>query len=233
MQTILKGAADANMNMIRVWGGGYYLDDAFYDLADRMGLMVWQDFMFGGSVTPPDAAFRENVRIEAEQQVARIGSHPSVVIWAGGNEVLSGWENWSDRKAFKKAVGADEQERIGAGMAVLFDRVLRQAVTQYSPGTPYWPGSPSTDYMGPTDTDKNGDRHFWDVWSGSKPVERYLDSCPRFMSEYGFQAMPDLATIRAFAGKGPLAADSPVMKAHQKFCAIACARRRISPISSI
>ncbi len=219
MQTILKGAADANMNMIRVWGGGYYFDDAFYDIADRMGLMVWQDFMFGGSVTPPDAAFRENVRIEAEQQVARIGSHPSVVIWAGGNEVLSGWENWSDRKAFKKAVGADEQERIGAGMAVLFDRVLRQAVTRYSPGTPYWPGSPSTDYESPTDTDKDGDRHFWDVWSGSKPVERYLDSCPRFMSEYGFQAMPDLAMIRDFAGNGPLAADSPVMKAHQKFLA--------------
>ena len=219
MRTILQGARDANMNMIRVWGGGYYLDDAFYDMADAMGLMIWQDFMFGGSVTPPDAAFRENVRIEAEEQVARIGSHPSVVIWAGGNEVLSGWENWSDRKAFKKAVGADEQERIGAGMAVLFDRVLREAVTLNAPGTPYWPGSPSTNYEGPTDTDKDGDRHFWDVWSGSKPVERYLDSCPRFMSEYGFQAMPDLATIRDFAGKATLAADSPVMKAHQKFLA--------------
>jgi beta-mannosidase len=219
MQTILQGARDANMNMIRVWGGGYYLDDAFYDLADRMGLMIWQDFMFGGSVTPPDAAFRENVRIEAEEQVARLQPHPSVVLWAGGNEVLSGWENWSDRKAFKKAVGPDEQERIGAGMAVLFDRVLREAVTTRSPGVPYWPGSPSTDYEGPTDTDANGDRHFWDVWSGSKPVERYLDSCPRFMSEYGFQAMPDLATIRDFAGKGTLAADSAVMKAHQKFLA--------------
>jgi beta-mannosidase len=219
MQTILQGARDANMNMIRVWGGGYYLDDAFYDLADRMGLMIWQDFMFGGSVTPPDAAFRENVRIEAEEQVARLQAHPSVVLWAGGNEVLSGWENWSDRKAFKKKVGPDEQERIGTGMAVLFDRVLREAVTTRSPGTPYWPGSPSADYEAPTDTDANGDRHFWDVWSGSKPVERYLDSCPRFMSEYGFQAMPDLATIREFAGKGTLAADSPVMKAHQKFLA--------------
>jgi beta-mannosidase len=219
MHTILQGARDANMNMIRVWGGGYYLDDAFYDLADRMGLMIWQDFMFGGSVTPPDAAFRDNVRIEAEEQVARLQAHPSIVLWAGGNEVLSGWENWSDRKAFKTAVGPDEQERIGAGMAVLFDRVLREAVTTRSPGVPYWPGSPSTDYEGPTDTDAAGDRHFWDVWSGSKPVERYLDSCPRFMSEYGFQAMPDLATIRDFAGNGTLATDSPVMKAHQKFLA--------------
>lgn len=219
MQTILQGARDANMNMIRVWGGGYYLDDAFYDLADRMGLMIWQDFMFGGSVTPPDAAFRDNVRIEAEEQVTRLQSHPSVVLWAGNNEVQAGWDNWSDRKAFKKAVGPDEQERIGTAMTVLFDRVLREAVTTRSPGVPYWPGSPSADYEAPTDTDANGDRHFWDVWSGSKPVERYLDSCPRFMSEYGFQAMPDLATIREFAGKGVLAADSPVLKAHQKFLA--------------
>ncbi|KRC82470.1 beta-mannosidase [Sphingomonas sp. Root241] len=219
MRRILTSARDANMNMIRVWGGGYYLDDAFYRMADEMGLMIWQDFMFGGSITPPDAAFRENVRVEAEEQVERLQPHPSLVAWSGGNEVLSGWENWSDRKAFKRQIGADAQERIGTGMAVIFDRVLREAVTKNAPGTPYWPGSPSSDYDGPTDTDKDGDRHFWDVWSGSKPVERYLDSCPRFMSEYGFQAMPDLSTIRGFAGKGPLAIDSPVLKAHQKFLA--------------
>jgi beta-mannosidase len=219
MRTVLQGARDANMNMIRVWGGGYYLDDAFYDTADAMGLMIWQDFMFGGAVTPPDAAFRDTVRVEAEQQVARLQAHPSIVLWAGGNEVLSGWENWSDRKAFKLAVGANEQERIGAGMAVLFDRTLRQAVTVNDPDVPYWPGSPSTDYDGPVDTDAQGDRHFWDVWSGSKPIERYTDSCPRFMSEYGFQGMPDLATIRDFAGPGALSANSAVMKAHQKFLA--------------
>jgi len=219
MRQILTSARDANMNMIRVWGGGYYLDDAFYALADEMGLMIWQDFMFGGSVTPPDAAFRENVRVEAEEQVERLQPHPSLVGWSGGNEVLSGWENWSDRKAFKTRIGADAQERIGTSMAVLFDRVLRDAVVARAPGTPYWPGSPSSDYEGPTDTDKDGDRHFWDVWSGSKPVERYLDSCPRFMSEYGFQGVPDLSTIRGFAGKGPLAIDSPVLKAHQKFLA--------------
>lgn len=219
MRSILQGARDANMNMIRVWGGGYYLDDAFYDLADRMGLMVWQDFMFGGSVTPPDAAYRENVRIEADEQVSRLQSHPSIVLWAGNNEVLSGWENWSDRKAWKKAVGPDEQERIGTGMAVLFNQVLRDAVLTRSPGTPYWPGSPSANYEAPTDTDANGDRHFWDVWSGSKPVENYLDSCPRFMSEFGFQSMPNMSTIRGFAGPGALTAESPVMKAHQKFLA--------------
>jgi len=219
MRDVLTSARDANMNMIRVWGGGYYLHKPFYDMADELGIMVWQDFMFGGAVTPPDAEFRHSVKAEAEEQVERLQSHASVVVWAGNNEVLSGWENWSDRKAFKKKVGPDEQERVGVGMAVLFDRVLRDAVLTRSPGIPYWPGSPSTDYEGPTDTDKDGDRHFWDVWSGSKPVEKYLESCPRFMSEYGFQSMPDMATIRQFAGKGDLAIDSPVLKAHQKFLA--------------
>jgi len=217
MRAVLQAARDANMNMVRVWGGGYYLPDAFYDIADEMGLMVWQDFMFGGSVTPPDAAFRDNVRIEAEEQVDRLAAHPSVVLWAGNNEVLSGWENWSDRKAWKRRVGADEQERTGVGMAVLFDRVLRAAAAR-DRDIPYWPGSPSTDYEGPTDTDADGDRHFWDVWSGSKPVERYLDACPRFMSEYGFQAMPGGATIAAF-GADTADPESPTMRAHQKFLA--------------
>ncbi|WP_343222118.1 beta-mannosidase [Novosphingobium profundi] len=219
MRTLLEDARAVNMNMIRVWGGGSYLEDSFYDEADRLGLMVWQDFMFGGAVTPPDAAYRASVAAEADEQLARLGTHPSIVLWAGGNEVLSGWENWSDRKAFKKAVGPDEQERIATGMTVLFDRVLRGAVAEHSPGTPYWPGSPSNDYDGPTDTDAAGDRHFWDVWSGSKPVENYTHSCPRFMSEYGFQAMPVMATVRQFAGEGPYTADSAVMKAHQKFLA--------------
>ncbi|EIZ78367.1 glycosyl hydrolases family 2, sugar binding domain protein [Novosphingobium sp. Rr 2-17] len=219
MRARLDDARAANMNMIRVWGGGYYLPDSFYDEADRKGLMIWQDFMFGGAVPPSDAAYRENVRSEAEQQVERIGSHPSVVLWAGGNEVLSGWENWSDRKDYKKAIGLDATERMSTAMTVLFDQVLRDAVTHHAPGTPYWPGSPSSGYDGPNDTDAAGDRHFWDVWSGSKPVEAYTASCPRFMSEYGFQAMPALATIRGFAGQDVLSPDSPAIKAHQKFLA--------------
>ncbi|NMN03127.1 MULTISPECIES: glycoside hydrolase family 2 protein [unclassified Novosphingobium] len=219
MDRMLADARAANMNMIRVWGGGTYLDDAFYDSADRLGLMIWQDFMFGGAVPPPDAAYRASVAAEADEQVARLSSHPSIVVWTGGNEVLSGWANWSDRKDFKRAVGPDEQERIATSMTVLFDRVLRDAVAAHSPQTPYWPGSPSTDYEGPVDTDAAGDRHFWDVWSGSKPVENYLDTCPRFMSEYGFQAMPGMATIAEFAGPKVSDPQSPVMKAHQKFLA--------------
>ncbi|MCP8889330.1 beta-mannosidase [Sphingomonas faeni] len=217
IRTVMAGARDANMNMIRVWGGGYYLDDAFYDIADQMGLMVWQDFMFGGSITPPDREFRETVRIEAEEQVDRLQAHPSIVMWAGNNEVLSGWANWSDRIAYKKAVGADEQERIGVGMAVIFDRVLRDAAERRDPDAVYWPGSPSSNYEDKPDIDGDGDRHYWDVWGGKKPVEAYLDSCPRFMSEYGLQSMPEMKTIRTFATDADFSPTSPVMKAHQKF----------------
>ena len=217
IRAVLAAARQANMNMLRVWGGGYYLDDAFYDQADAMGLMVWQDFMFGGAVTPPDAVFRDNVRIEAEEQVARLQAHPSVVIWAGNNEVLSGWETWSDRIAYKAAIGAKEQERIGTAMAILFDGVLRGAVAAGDDDVPYWPGSPSANYEGPPDVDTDGDRHYWSVWGGKLPIEAFLDASPRFMSEYGLQAMPDMKTIRAFARKADLSVTSPVMKAHQKY----------------
>jgi beta-mannosidase len=217
MASILADAKAANMNMVRIWGGGYYMPDSFYDAADRLGLMVWQDFMFGGAVTPYDRDFRENVRIEAEEQVDRVQAHPSIVLWSGNNEILSGWENWSDRIAFKKRVGADEQERIGVGMATLFNQILRDAAERRDADVPYWPGSPSTNYEGKPDVDGDGDRHYWDVWGGKKPATAYLDSCPRFMSEYGLQGMPGLPTIDAFAKAGDLSITSPVMRAHQKF----------------
>ncbi|WP_242125459.1 glycoside hydrolase family 2 protein [Sphingobium sp. Sx8-8] len=217
MTGLLADARDANMNMVRIWGGGYYPPDSFYDAADRLGLMVWQDFMFGGAVTPYDRDFRENVRIEAEEQVDRVQAHPSIILWSGNNEVLSGWESWSDRIAYKKRVGADEQEKIGVGMAILFNQVLRDAAERRDPDVPYWPGSPSSNYEGKPDVDNDGDRHYWDVWGGKKAATAYLESCPRFMSEYGLQAMPVMPTINAFAEVKDLGITSPVMRAHQKF----------------
>ncbi|KQM76093.1 beta-mannosidase [Sphingomonas sp. Leaf22] len=217
MAQIMGDAQAANMNMLRIWGGGMYLPDSFFDTADRLGLMIWSDFMFGGAITPYDPEYRETVKIEAEEQVDRVQAHPSIVLWSGNNEVLSGWEGWSDRTAFKKRVGADEQERVGVGMAILFDRVLRDAASARDADVPYWPGSPSANYEGKPDQDGNGDRHYWDVWGGKKPATAYLDSCPRFMSEYGLQAMPDMATIAKFAKPADYAIDSPVMTAHQKF----------------
>ncbi|MBM7124881.1 glycoside hydrolase family 2 protein [Dyella flava] len=218
MQHILQSAHDANMNMVRLWGGGYYFPDAFYEMADRLGIMVWQDFMFGGAIPPSDAAFVDNTRQEAIEQVKRLRDHPSIVLWCGNNEVQTGWESWSDREAFKAGIAPDERERIVTGMVNLFGNVLRNVVTQYDNGVPYWASTPSTDYEGPANVLDNGDYHYWNVWSGeAKPVEEYLNITPRFQSEYGLQSFPDMRTIRAFAEPGDMQPESPVMRAHQKY----------------
>jgi beta-mannosidase len=215
---ILQSAVNANMNMLRIWGGGTYQDDHVYDKADELGLMIWQDFMFGGAIIPYDRDFRENTRIEAVEQVKRLRNHPSIVIWAGNNEVQTDWENWGGGTAeLKKTATPEERDRIITGMVRMFDQVLRGAVDLNSPGTPYWASSPSTDYDGPADQDTDGDRHYWSVWGGSKPVEEYLNVTPRFMSEYGLQSFPVMATIRSFATDKDMAPEAPVMRGHQKF----------------
>lgn len=215
---LLRAAREANMNMLRVWGGGYYLPDEFYAMADRLGLMVWQDFMFGGAIPPSDPAFRDNVRIEAIQQVRRLRDHPSIVLWCGNNEVETSWESWDDRKAFEKSITAAQRKHIEQGMRTLFDHTLRDVVAKNAPDVPYWPGTPSTDYDGPANVADDGDYHYWNVWSGDAlPVTAYLDVTPRFMSEYGLQSMPVMQTIDAFTEPSDRSIDSPMMRAHQKF----------------
>ncbi|UYC13373.1 glycoside hydrolase family 2 protein [Xanthomonas sp. CFBP 8445] len=218
MRGFLQSARDANMNMLRMWGGGHYQPDSFYEDADRLGIMIWQDFMFGGAIPPYDVAFRENTRAEAEEQVRRLGDHPSIVIWCGNNEVQTGWENWGDRVKFKQSIDPEERERIVRGMTTLFGTVLREAVQKYDSDTPYWATSPGTDFDGAADQPDDGDMHYWKVWGGpALPVTEYLNVTPRFMSEYGLQSFPELRTIRAFAEPGDLKPESPVMRAHQKF----------------
>ncbi len=214
---ILDSAVAANMNILRIWGGGTYQDDHVYDKADELGLMIWQDFMFGGAIIPYDRDFRENTRVEAVEQVKRLRHHPSIVLWAGNNEVQTDWENWGGgTEEMKKSVSPEERDRLVIGMVRMFDQVLRGAVDQNAPGTPYWASSPSTDYDGPADQNNDGDRHYWSVWGG-KPVEEYLNVTPRFMSEYGLQSFPVMATIKAFAGPKDLQPETPVMRAHQKY----------------
>jgi len=218
MMRVLQSARDANMNAVRIWGGGYYMPDAFYEMTDRLGLMVWQDFMFGGAIPPSDTAFVENTRQEAIEQVKRLRDHPSIVLWCGNNEVQTGWDGWGDRLALKKAISGDEREKLVTGMVNLFSNTLRNVVTEYAPTVPYWASSPSTDYDGPANVLDDGDYHYWNVWSGeAKPVTEYLNITPRFQSEYGLQSFPELRTIRAFADKDDMQPESPVMRAHQKF----------------
>ncbi|HET7664133.1 MAG TPA: glycoside hydrolase family 2 protein, partial [Rhodanobacteraceae bacterium] len=214
---LLASARAANMNMLRIWGGGYYMSDAFYAMADRMGIMIWQDFMFGGAIPPYDKAFRENVRQEAIEQVKRLRDHPSIVVWCGNNEVETGWQTWGDRKKFKRSLPADEVQRIEQGMHDLFEVTLRKVVETLEPSVPYRYSSPGNDGKGPANAASQGDYHYWAVWSGSAPVEDYLDITPRFQSEYGLQSMPALATIKGFTLPGDRTPGSKVMRAHQKF----------------
>jgi beta-mannosidase len=180
--------------------------------------MVWQEFMFGGSIPPPGKAFRKNVRQEAIQQVRRLRDHPSIVLWCGNNEVETGWESWDDRKQFKQSIMPAQRASIEHGMRELFDHTLRNVVAKYEPNVPYWPSSPGTDYEGPVNVTDNGDYHYWNVWSGKAlPVTAYLDVTPRFMTEYGLQSMPVMATIDSFSEPADRAIDSDVIRAHQKF----------------
>jgi beta-mannosidase len=218
MRRVLESARDANMNMLRMWGGGYYESDRFYEMADRLGIMIWQEFMFGGAIPPHDTAYVENTRQEAIEQVMRLRDHPSIVLWCGNNEVQTGWESWPDREAFRKSLSPQEYERVLTGMVNLFGNVLRNVVTRYDSDVPYWAGSPGTDYDGPANVLDDGDYHYWNVWSGeAKPITEYLDVTPRFQSEYGLQSFPVMRTIRAFADKQDLQPESPVMRAHQKY----------------
>jgi beta-mannosidase len=215
-RALLTAARDANMNMIRMWGGGYYQTDSFYEIADELGIMVWQEFAFGGGLVPGDKAFQDNVHQEAIEQVKRLRDRASVVLWCGNNEVETSWDSWGDRLDFKKQLTPDQRERVWQDYVVIFRDILKSVVAQNGGGAPYWPSSPGADFEERAGNDHNGDMHFWDVWSGAKPIDEYRKVQTRFLSEYGFQGMPDLATVRAFAGNEQ-DVNAPALANHERF----------------
>ncbi len=214
---ILQAARDANMNMVREWGGGYYESDDFYDICDELGIMVWQEFAFGGDMIPGDVAFQDNVRQEAIDQIKRLRDHPSIVIWCGNNEVETGWYHWGDRQEFKESISPEARDRVWQDYVIMFADILKSAVDEYAAPVPYWPSSPSANFEEIPDNQHNGDMHYWQVWHAQAPAEDYTKQFPRFMTEYGFQSFPEMRTIRTFANK-PEDFDirSTVMQAHQK-----------------
>jgi beta-mannosidase len=213
---ILESARDAHMNMVREWGGGYYESDDFYDICDELGIMVWQEFIFGGDMVPGGADFQENVRQEAIEQVERLRDHPSIVLWCGNNEIETGWVHWDDRKIFKEAVSPADREKVWTDYVVLFHSVLAGVVARYADPVPYWASSPSANFEDPPDSQTNGDMHYWQVWHALAPIEMYTQQFPRFMSEYGFQSFPEMRTIRTFAQPGDMDIHSATMQDHQK-----------------
>lgn len=220
LRRVLQSARDANMNMLRSWGGGYYESDEFFELADELGLLIWQDFMFGGGMQPAyDGAFRANVLEEARQQVRRLRNHPSLVLWCGNNEEEVAWKHWGQGKALKAADPAFA-DRVWQGYVQLFGTELRQLVAEEGGGIAYWASSPGDDLADPANTPASGDMHYWEVWGNpAHPVSQYLQITPRFMSEYGLQAWPVQRSIDAFARREEQGIATPVIRAHQKFMA--------------
>lgn len=213
---ILQSARDAHMNMVREWGGGYYESDDFYDICDELGLMVWQEFEFGGDMVPGDVAFQQNVRQEAVDQILRLRDHPSIVLWCGNNEIEVGWWNWGNVAEFKQSISPTTRDRVWQDYIIMFADIIKGAVKQYADPTPYWPSSPSADFEQLPDNQHNGDMHYWAVWHAQAPPSDYLLQFPRFMSEFGFQSFPEMRTIRAFARPEDFDIHSKVMLAHQK-----------------
>ena len=205
---LVQSARDTNMNMLRVWGGGIYESNYFYELCDEMGILVWQDFMFGCSLYPADEAFLENVRQEAADNVKRLRNHPSIVIWVGNNEIESGWFHWGWKERFPASLWDDYRK--------IFYGVLPDVCASLDPSRPYWPSSPSSNLKDDPESQKMGDLHYWQVWHASAPFAEYEKQFPRFMSEYGFQSFPQLETVATYTEPADRDVSSPVMMVHQR-----------------
>jgi len=220
LRRVLRSAHDANMNFLRSWGGGYYESGDFFDLADELGLLVWQDFMFGGGMPPAyDDAFRANVIAEARDNILRLRNHPSLVLWCGNNEEEIAWKYWGPGRAMTDADPAFA-DKVWKGYVQLFGADLRRVVAEEGGGAAYWASSPSDDLADVANTPASGDMHYWEVWGNpAYAPTKYLDVTPRFMSEYGLQAWPAPRTIDAFAKPDEQGIATPVIEAHQKFLA--------------
>ncbi|WP_426034060.1 beta-mannosidase [Cypionkella sp. TWP1-2-1b2] len=207
---LLQSAVDANMNMIRVWGGGRYEPDWFYDLCDELGLMVWQDFMFSCHIYPADNAFLNDVAVEVAEQAKRLHHHASLVLWCGDNELIGALTWFPETRANRDLylVGYDRLNRT-------IETALKAAV----PDAVWWPSSPSPGPMDFGDAwhdDSKGDMHFWSVWHEGRDFDHYRDVSPRFCSEFGFQSYPSMDVIRKFADPKDFNIAAPVMESHQK-----------------
>ena len=209
LENLLGSAAQAHMNMLRVWGGGFYENEAFYDLCDRFGLLVWQDFMFACSIYPLDEAdFLEELEAEVRAAVTRLRHRACLALWCGNNEMEWMWRLWKRMprlSAYRRAYDR------------FFHHTLPAWVSAADPDRPYWPSSPSsnTPFRNPNSAEQ-GNMHYWEVWHGRRPFSAYLTQYPRFMTEFGFQSLPPLETVRAFAAPESWDLQGRVMKHRQR-----------------
>ena len=209
-ETLLNSVVDANMNMLRIWGGGIYENDIFYDLCDEKGILVWQDFMFACAMYPGDAGFLENVKQEAIDNVTRLRNHASIALWCGNNENSEGWHRWG----WQANRSEEEKEEIWNNYLNVFDSILPKIVAQNS-NTDYWQSSPKYGRGNPK-YKFEGDAHDWWIWHDAYPFEHLEQNVPRFMSEFGFQSFPGYKTIQYINQKDSIDISSEAFKSHQK-----------------
>ena len=213
-RTILD-AAGVNMNMLRVWGGGIYENDVFYDLCDEHGIMIWQDFMFACSMYPAEGALLDNIHQEAVDNVKRLRNHACIALWCGNNECQDAWLGWGWKCEIERQ-NKEYADKIWAQYRQQYHVTLPGVVREYAPGTFYWPSSPFA-FEGEMSGTTDGDRHYWSVWHGKAPISDYDSEKSRFFSEYGFQSFPEFESVKRYA---PYPEDweirSEVMMSHQR-----------------
>ena len=209
-ENLLQDTVDANMNMLRVWGGGIYENDVFYDLCDKKGILVWQDFMYACAMYPGDEAFLENTKQEAEDQLIRLRNHPSIVLWCGNNENSEGWHRWGWQNGKTQA----QKDKIWGDYLKLFDSILPAEVAKHTQ-LDYWESSPKYGRGNPK-YQFEGDAHDWWVWHDGYPFEHFEDFVPRFMSEFGFQSFPSMDAMKFINQSEEIQIDTDGMKSHQK-----------------
>ncbi len=210
VRDLLESAQAVNMNMIRIWGGGQYEPDYFYEICDELGILIWHDFMFACMSYPSDRPFLENVRTEITQQLRRLSHHACIALWCGDNEVIGSLHWYPETKAAPERYVAN-YDRLNS--------MLGNIVEDEDPARRFWPSSPSMGYLDFSDgwhADTRGDTHYWDVWHSAKSFEAYRTVNPRFASEFGFQSFTSSNIIETFTVPGDRNPSSPVMEAHQR-----------------
>ncbi len=208
-EALTDNAIAVNMNMLRAWGGAVYEDDYFYQLCDRKGIMVWQDFMFACGMYPSDKSFLAQVGNEIKHHVIRLRNHPSVVLWCGNNEILEGYHTWG----WKDELNGFADEAFESYKRI-FHELIPGILEELDPTRPYWPSSPFSGEESIISL-KSGDYHYWDIVKKILPITSYQENIGRFMSEYGFKSYPSLKTIEEFAGTDGHNIHSETMEFHQ------------------
>ncbi|MFM2190821.1 MAG: hypothetical protein RL491_1207 [Bacteroidota bacterium] len=210
---LLSDAANVGMNMLRVWGGGIYEHDRFYELCDSLGLMVWQDFMFACSMYPSDSSFLSNVKAEATYQVKRLRNHPSLVVWCGNNESDVAWKNWGWQKQY--GITSADSSKIKRGYESIFQQAIPDIIADEAPSLPYIHSSPLSNWGKRSNFD-HLNMHYWGVWHGEEAIDSFRANIPRFMSEYGMQSWPHFEKLKSANGGNDISLDSPWLAARQK-----------------